>query len=88
MGVISLKIRREMSTVGFAPHHWMRGTKRRLEQLMTHCRFRGVSNSYEKCLTVSHVCKSEELVILTPKKSKPQFYPWIRGKIRNFEGLL
>ena len=41
-----------MSTIGFDPHHWMRGTKRRLEQLMTHRGLQGVNNSYEKHLTM------------------------------------
>jgi len=36
VGVIPLKVQGEMSTIGFASHRWMRGTKRCLEQLMTH----------------------------------------------------
>ena len=56
MGVISLKIRRKMSTVGSASHHWMRGTKRRLEQLMMHRGLQGVSNSYkEHQMVLPHV---------------------------------
>jgi len=50
--VILLKIRRKMSTVRSAPHHWMWETKRHLEQLMTHRELRGVSNSYEGHQTV------------------------------------
>ena len=46
MGVIPLKIRGEMPTVGFTSHHKMQGTKRRLEHLMGHCRLRSVRNSY------------------------------------------
>ena len=46
MGVVPLKIQEEMSIVGSTPHRWMRGTKRRLEQLMMHRGLRSISNSY------------------------------------------
>ena len=52
MGVIPLKIQGEMSTVGSASHHWMRGTKRCLEQLMMHRLLRSVSDSYKARKTV------------------------------------
>ena len=47
MGIILLKILGEMSTVGSACHCWMRGTERRLEQLMILCGLRNVSNNYD-----------------------------------------
>ena len=46
MGVILLKIQGEMSIVGSASHCWMRGTKHRLEQLLTRCGFQSVSFCY------------------------------------------
>ena len=46
MGVISLKIQGKISTIGFAPHRWRWGTKRRLEQLMTPRGLQSVSENY------------------------------------------
>jgi len=52
VGVIPPKIQGEMSTVGSVSHHWMWGTKRRLEQLMMHHGLRSVSNRYRARKTV------------------------------------
>ena len=52
VGVIPLKVQEEISTVGSTPHRWMRGTKRRLEQLMTHRGLRSINNNYEERKTV------------------------------------
>ena len=46
MGIIPLKIPRERSTVGSAPHREIRGIKRRLEQLMAPRGFQSVSGNY------------------------------------------
>ena len=52
MGVITLKVQEEISTVRSVPHHWMRETKRRLKQLMTYRELRSVNNSYGECKTM------------------------------------
>ena len=41
------KILGEISSVRLASHRWMRGTSRRLEQLMTPRGLQGVSSNYE-----------------------------------------
>ena len=52
MGVITLKVQEEISTVGSVPHRWMRETKRRLKQLMMYRKLRSVNNSYGECKTM------------------------------------
>ena len=52
VGVITLKVQEEISTVGSVPHRWMRETKRRLKQLMMYRKLRSVNNSYGECKTM------------------------------------
>ena len=47
VGVISLKIQGEISTVESLPHRWMWGTKCHLEQLITPRGLRSVSDNYK-----------------------------------------
>ena len=74
MGVIPLKIRGEMPTVGFTSHHKMQGTKRRLEHLMGHCRLRSVRNSYETRKATFSSVEIKETYVINYPKSKPHFF--------------
>ena len=74
MGILSLKILGKISSVRLAPHCWMRGISRRLEQLMTPHGLRGVSSNYETCKTTLPHMRIKESVGLISYKSKPYFF--------------
>ena len=89
MGVILLKIQREMPALGSASHHRMRGIERCLEQLMRHRGLRNIRSSYgTRDATFSHVKIREKHGINYPK-SKPHFFLLgQKGENQGFEGLL
>ena len=66
MGILSLKILGKISSVRLAPHCWMRGTSRRLEQLMTPHGLRGVSSNYEtRKTTLPHMRIKESVGLIS-----------------------
>ena len=87
MGVIPLKIRGEMPTVGFTSHHKMQGTKRRLEHLMRHHELRSIRNNYGTSEAMLSCVEIKETNGFNSPKSKPHFSPRI-GENHNFKGLL
>ena len=82
MGVIPLKIRGEMTAVGFTSYYKMHGIKRRLEHLMGHHRLRSIRNNYRTHeATFSRVEIKETYGINYPKSKSLLFFfsPW-RGR--------
>ena len=89
MGVIPLKIQREMPAIGSISHHKMQGTKHRLEHLMRHRGLQSIRNSYRTCDVTFSRAKIKETYGISYPKSKPHFFllRW-EGKNWSFEGLL
>ena len=74
MGVILLKIQREMPAVGSASHHRMQGIEHCQEQLMRHRGLQNIRSSYGiREATFSRVKIREKHGINYPK-SKPHFF--------------
>ena len=74
MGVIPLKIQREMPAIGSISHHKMQGTKHRLEHLMRHRGLRNVRNSYETRKATFSSVEIKETYVINYPKSKPHFF--------------